>query len=164
MADQRASPFRPTDDQARVLARGLLEGAKMGALGVHEADTGAPMVTRVGVGQDQSGRPAMLISDLSQHTKALRADAACSLLLGTLVEKGDPLNAPRLTLMGQVAFIGNGDAGYAALAARYLKTHPEAKLYIGFADFSFAVLTVERAYLNGGFGKAFLLTAGDLGL
>ena len=164
MADQHSPPFRPTDDQARALARGLLDGAKLGALGVREAGTGAPMVTRVGVGQDQRRRPVLLISELSQHTRALRADATCSLLLGAPVEKGDPLNAPRLTLMGQAAFIGNGDAGYGSMAARYLKIHPKAKLFNGFSNFSFAVLTVDRAYLNGGFGKAFLLTASDLGL
>jgi putative heme iron utilization protein len=45
---------------------------------------------------------------------------------------------------------------------RYLSRHPKAALYAGFADFSFWLMDVHRAYLNGGFGKAFTLTAEDL--
>ncbi len=50
------------------------------------------------------------------------------------------------------------------MAAHWLRDHPKAKLYIGFADFSFALFDVQSAYLNGGFGRAFVLTPGDLGL
>lgn len=40
--------------------------------------------------------------------------------------------------------------------------HPKASLYAGFADFSFWLMEIDRAYLNGGFGKAFTLSAADL--
>ena len=43
---------------------------------------------------------------------------------------------------------------------RYLNRHPKARLYAGFADFAFFRLAVERASLNGGFGKAYHLTRG----
>jgi putative heme iron utilization protein len=47
-------------------------------------------------------------------------------------------------------------------ARRYLNRHPKAKLYAALADFSFFELAIERASLNGGFGKAYQLTRTDL--
>ena len=62
------SRIRPTDNEARELARRLLDNARFGAIGVSDPDDGAPMVTRVGVGTDGDGAPVTLISDLSHHT------------------------------------------------------------------------------------------------
>ena len=45
---------------------------------------------------------------------------------------------------------------------RYLNRNPKAKLYVALSDFSFFRLEVERASLNGGFGKAYLLTRDNL--
>ena len=157
------SPIRPTDDEARALARQLIDRARFGALGVIEAATGAPMVTRVAVGTDADGRPLSLVSDLSAHTRALKTDPLCSLLVGEPGERGDPLTHPRLTLQAHARFVRKGEAGYEALRERWLQRHPKAKLYVDFADFSFVVLDVTSAHLNGGFGRAFLLAPGDLG-
>ncbi len=161
MAD-KMNPIRPTDDDARALARGLLADARHGALGVI-AD-GAPMVTRVAVGTAPDGTPVSLVSDLSAHTQALQSNPACSLLVGEPGTKGDPLTHSRLTLQARADFLRHGAPGHRELAAHYLQTHPKAQLYIGFADFSFLRLTVCRAFLNGGFGKAFHLGLADLDL
>jgi len=160
----KASPIRPTDDEARALARGLIAAARFGALGVIEPGTGAPMVTRVAVGTGPDGAPLTLISGLSMHTRALKANPAASLLVGEAGERGDPLTHPRLTLMAQAGFVEHVDPAYPALAEHYLRTHRKAKLYIGFADFVFVRFAVERGYLNGGFGKAFVLEPADMGL
>ena len=157
------NPIRPTDDAARDLTRALLSAARFAALAVVLAD-GAPMVTRVAFGRAPDGTPLTLISDLAAHTGALRANPACSLMVGEPGPKGDPLTHPRLTLQARARFIRQGEDGYDALAAQYLADHPKAKLYIGFADFSFALFTVHTGHLNGGFGKAFRLTATDMGL
>lgn len=156
-------PIRPTDDAAREMARDLLDSARFAALAVVLAD-GAPMVTRVAFGRAPGGTPLSLISDLAAHTGALRANPACSLLVGEPGPKGDPLTHPRLTLQARARFTGKGDAGHDALAAHYLRDHPKARLYIGFADFSFALFSVQAGHLNGGFGRAFRLTAADMGL
>lgn len=158
------SPIRPTDDEARTLARRLLDHARFGALGVLDPATGAPMVTRIAVGTDAGGRPVSLVSDLSAHTRALRANPACSLLVGEPGPRGDPLTHPRLTLQARAGFVRKGADGHDALRARWLDGHPKSALYVDFADFSFAVFAVEAAHLNGGFGRAFVLTPGDLGL
>ena len=156
------SPIRPTDDEARALARTLIDQAAYGALGVIDPESGAPMVSRVAVGTDAAGTPVMLVSDLSHHTKALKENPACSLLVGEPGQKGDPLTHPRLTIQARAGFLRHGEDGHAELRARWLETHPKSKLYIDFADFSFARLAPVSAHLNGGFGKAFVLTAEDL--
>ena len=158
----KTSPIRPTDNEARALARKLLETARFGALGVIEPESQSPLVSRVAVGTAPDGAPVMLISDLSQHTRALRSNPACSLMVGEPGGRGDPLTHPRLTLQGSVTFARKGDTGHADLRTRYLETHPKSKLYIDFADFVFARMTVTAGYLNGGFGKAFVLTPKDL--
>ena len=147
-------PIRATDDEARTLAQSLLSGARFGALGVLQ--DGAPMVTRVAVGRDK-GDPLILVSELSSHTQALKANPTASLLVGEPGPKGDPLTHPRLTLQVRAEL-----ADKAALRDGWLCSHPKSALYIDFADFLFFRLSVTEAHLNGGFGKAYRLTPEDL--
>jgi hypothetical protein len=58
MSEQPIDPVRPTDDDARALARSLIEGARFGALGVTDPDTAAPMVTRIAVVPDRTAHPS----------------------------------------------------------------------------------------------------------
>lgn len=157
------NPIRDTDDEARALARRLLDEARFGALGVLDPTTGAPVVTRIAVGTAPSGAPLTLISSLAFHTGALRADPRCSLLLGEPGDRGDPLTHPRVTLACRASFLPREGPDHARIRAQYLASHPKATLYVDFADFSFVVFAVESAALNGGFGKAFRLTTSDLG-
>lgn len=164
MAEQnrKTDPIRPTDDAAREEARRLIETARYGALGVRDPETGAPVVSRIAVVAGPDGMPISLVSDLSHHTAALKADPVCSLLLGEPGEKGDPLTWPRITLSARVHFVRHGDRDHAGLREHYLERQPKAHLYIDFADFSFLRFEVSGAALNGGFGKAYTLTASDL--
>jgi putative heme iron utilization protein len=157
-------PIRPTDDEARRLGRSLIDGASFGAIGVRDPATGAPYVSRIAVIAGPEGHPLTLISRLAHHTGALRADPACSLLLGEPGERGDPLTHPRITLSCRAEFTETGTDGHNALRDFYLQRLPKAKLYVDFPDFAFATLRVSAAALNGGFGKAFHLTPEDLGL
>ncbi len=155
-------PFQPLDDDARALARQLIEGASYGALAVLSPDTGAPSVTRIAVGTDPDGTLVTLVSTLATHTVALLTDPRCSLLIGEPGPKGDPLTHPRITLDCTAEFVDRNGPDHTALRDHYLTTHPKAKLYVDFADFSFVRFSVIRALLNGGFGKAFKLTDNDL--
>jgi putative heme iron utilization protein len=157
-----ADLVQPTDDDARALARQLIDTARYGSLAVLEAETGLPLVARVSVGTTPEGLPVTLISNLAHHTRALLENPVCSLLLGEPGAKGDPLSHPRLTLMGRMTFLRHGDAGRDALAAHYLQSHPKTKLYIDFPDFCFAVMQIDKVYMNGGFARAFQLTQADL--
>jgi len=155
----KTSPIRPTDDEARDLAQSLMQNARFGALGC--LIEGAPMVTRVAVSQI-AGKFVSLVSDLSAHTQALREDARFSLLVGEPGAKGDPLTHPRLTLFGDAQITEHATPDFVALRDPFLEINPKAKLYIDFTDFIFLELRARSAHLNGGFGKAFHLTAEDL--
>jgi len=161
---EQADSTRPTDNEARALARRLIAEARFGALGVLAPQSGAPMVTRIAVGTDAAGAPVTLVSSLSGHTAAMKAHSACSLLLGEPGPKGDPLTHPRLTVQCEAAFVSREAPEHSALREHWLKQHPKAKLYVDFMDFGFVRLTPVSAFLNGGFGRSFRLTPADLGL
>ncbi|SLN60617.1 hypothetical protein AQS8620_02739 [Aquimixticola soesokkakensis] len=148
--------LRPTDSEARSLARRLLSHARFAALGV--LVDGAPHVTRIGFGMTPDFTPLTLISDLALHTQALRTAPTCSLLIAEPPDKGDPLAFPRLTLSAVAEFAEKTDD----LLAAWRSDHPKSALYLAFSDFHFVRFRPLSGALNGGFGKAFHLTADDL--
>lgn len=154
--------IRPVDDEALDLARQLICTSNYGALGTTEPETNAPMVTRIAFCAAPDGELISLVSMLSYHTKALIANPACSIMLGEPEDKGDPLTYPRITLQAKAGIIDHGTDEYQRLSKTYLDAYPKAKPYIGFTDFRFVKFTPEKAYLNGGFGKAFVLSSDDI--
>ena len=160
MSETKKDVIRETDAEAIRLAKTLIRSARFGALAVIEPGTGAPLASRVGVATDIDGAPLILISMLSAHTGALLADPRCSLLLGE-PGKGDPLAHPRIGLACRALRLERGSADHVRAERRYLNRNPKAKLYAGLGDFSFFRLEPERAGLNGGFGKAYLLDRDD---
>jgi len=154
--------IRPTNDDARALAQSLLAQATYAAIAVIDPATQTPMVTRIALATSVDGVPVTLISDLSHHTRALRKNPACSLLLGEPGDKGDPLTHPRLTLQCRAAFVEQTSPEHSALRTRYLAQRPKAQLYIDFADFRFVTFEIVDAFLNGGFGKAYTLAKADI--
>ena len=94
----KINPIRETSAEAIALAQSLVREAKFGALAFADPETGAPEVSRVAVATDGSGAPVLFISDLSPHTRALKRDPRCSLLVGE-PGKGDPLAHPRVSLV-----------------------------------------------------------------
>jgi putative heme iron utilization protein len=161
MDEKPKDVIRETDAESIRLAKTLLRAARFGALAALEESTGVPLASRVGVATDADGTPVILVSQLSAHTKAILADPRCSLLVGE-PGKGDPLAHARITLVCRAARLEPGTSERARVERRYLNRNPKAKLYVGLSDFSFFRLEVERASLNGGFGKAYLLKHDDL--
>jgi heme iron utilization protein len=157
----KINPVRETNDEARALARELINGARFGALAVCDPETGAPYVSRVGAGTDADGVPVILVSSLSRHTQGLLRDGRCSLLLGE-PGKGEALTHPRITLMCMAERVDRESGAHEDIARCYLLKQPKAQLYLGLGDFAFFRLHMTKAFLNGGFGKAFVLTAKDL--
>lgn len=158
---EKKEVIRPTDDEATGLARSLMRSARYGALAVLDPETGAPQASRVAVATDLDGTPIILVSSLSGHTPGLLADARCSLLLGE-PGKGDPLAHPRVTIACRAERVERDSEDHVRIARRFLARHPKAKLYADFGDFAYFRLHPEGASLNGGFGKAYRLTADDL--
>ncbi|MBZ9673927.1 HugZ family protein [Mesorhizobium sp. ES1-3] len=159
--NQDRDVIRETGAEAIRLAKTLLRSARFGALAVLEPQTGSPLASRVGVATDIDGAPLILVSMLAAHTSALLADPRCSLLLGE-PGKGDPLAHPRLTLICQASRLERGSQAHARAERRYLNRNPKAGLYAGLGDFSIFRLEPQRASLNGGFGKAYMLERSDL--
>lgn len=153
--------IRDTDEDARRLARRLVRGARFGAIGVLEPETGFPFASRVLTGTDIDGTPLILVSALSVHTGALTADPRASLLFGE-PGKGDPLAYPRITVRTRAERVARDDPAHARLRTRFIARHPKAALYADFPDFAFFRMQPESASLNGGFGKAFVLDAADM--
>ncbi|KFI33385.1 pyridoxamine 5-phosphate oxidase [Haematobacter missouriensis] len=152
--------LRPTDDDARALARGLMDAARFAALAVVTEE--GPQVSRVALATTPEGLPVSLVSGLALHTRALAADPRAGLLIGEPGQKGDPLTHPRLSLSATARFIARGAAEHEALRAHWMALRPKSTLYVDLPDFRFVVFTPTGASLNGGFGRAFRLTAEDL--
>lgn len=160
MDDKAKAVIRETDGEAIALARRLIRTARHGAIGVIDAE-GAPLCSRVGVATDTDGAPVILVSMLAGHTRALVRDQRCSLLLGE-PGKGDPLAHPRISIACRARRLDNGSEEWTRARRRYLLRNPKAKLYVDLGDFMLFRLEPTGASLNGGFGKAYVLTVADL--
>lgn len=155
------SVLQPVDAQAIRLAKTLLRASRYGALAALEPATGAPLVSRVGVSTDIDGTPVILISGLAAHSAALRNDPRCALLLGE-PGKGDPLAHARISIDCRAVEIARDSEEHKRLEGRYLRHQPKAALYVGLGDFRFFRLEVQKASLNGGFGRAYAMKAEEV--
>lgn len=160
MADKK-DILRETDDDARSLATKLVRQARYAAIAVLDPETGDPMASRVLTGTDVDGTLVILISALAPHMAALLADPRASVLFGE-VGKGDPLAHARITLKVEAARVERESRQGQRIRQRFIAKHPKAKLYVDFPDFAFFRLSPQSASLNGGFGRAYAITAEDL--
>ena len=128
-------------------AKKLLREGRSGALATLVAGSGDPYCSLVNVATSVDGAPLLLLSKLALHTKNLLADARVSLMLDERKE-GDPLEGARVMLMGTCAKDSDPLSGPA-----YLRRHPEAEMFAGFADFGFYRMEIARAHLVAGFGR-----------
>ena len=163
MSDDKINPIRPTDGTARALARDLMAGARIAALGVTDPDNGGPHVSRIALFCTAGAGCVTLISDLAFHTRGIGADRRVSLLFDETGGNGDPLTHPRLTIRALAEMVTDGTER-AALRALWLRHVPKAKLYIDFTDFHFVRFHPLSGLLNAGFGKAYDLDKKDLTL
>jgi putative heme iron utilization protein len=157
-ADTTGREQPPAPDASVDIARRLIRGADRGVLSTRLAGgDGWPYGSLVLIGIDHDLSPILLLSDLAEHTKNIAADPRASLLIDGTVGHNDPLSAPRVALMGRVARIDDRPT-----TARYIAHHPASTLYVGFADFHFFRLTIERAHLVAGFGRIRWLEADEI--
>ena len=144
-------PDAPFD--APLAAKKLLREGRSGALATLMAGSGAPYCSLVNLATDPSGAPLLLLSKLALHTKNILADARVSLMLDERKE-GDPLEGARVMLLGTAAATDEPAARTA-----YLRRHPEAEMFAGFADFAFYRVAISAAHLVAGFGRIVDLSA-----
>jgi len=149
-----ALPEAPADSPAWA-ARKLLRAARAGTLA--SSMQGQPFASLVTPAIAPDLAVLLLLSDLSEHTRHLRADPRCSLLVCGAAAGTNPQTAPRVTLTGLAEPVGD-----AALKARYLAVHPYAALYAGFGDFGLWRIRPLNGLFVGGFARAARLRAADL--
>src|SRR6185503_11264200 len=93
--------------------RRLLRAARAGTLA--SSASGQPFASLVTPASAPDLSVLLLLSDLSEHTRHLRADARCSVLVVGEAEGANPQTAPRVTVTGLAE-----PAADPALKARYL--------------------------------------------
>ncbi len=136
--------------------RKLARAARSGTLAT-TADGGQPFATLVTPACAPDFSILLLLSDLSEHTRHLRAEPRCSILVAGPAETANPQTAPRATVTGLAAMDDDP-----ALRARYLAVHPYAAMYAGFGDFHVWRIRPMAALLVGGFARAARVRLADL--
>lgn len=149
-------------EELPLIAR-LLRGQRVASLGTL-AD-GAPFVSLVAyVVEDDLCNYLLHLSDLSPHTRHLRADPHTALLIAEpeTSTTEDVQTLARITLSGTAAPVAKDTPEYAAGRERYLARHPAAAMLFDFADFNLYRFTVSGARYVGGFARAYTLTVDHL--
>lgn len=135
------------------LTRSLVQRGRRATLSTALED-GHPYGSLVLYAPDASGEPLLLLSTLAEHTHNLQRDPRVSLLVTDTLRPDTPLADGRAALVGTIDLAADLDES----RARYLESHPDASLYIDFADFSLYRIHVSRARFIGGFGRMSWLT------
>ena len=137
------------EDDPAVLTRSLMRSADKAVMATHHARRdGWPYGSLVLNTVDHDGAPLLLLSDLSDHVKNLKADPRASLLYDGTAGLKDPLMGARVSVLGRLRRVKDE-----RLMARYLALHPASALYAGFGDFNLYRMRVEAGHLVAGFGK-----------
>ena len=145
------------------LAKRLIAEQKMAVLStISKRHEGFPFGSVVGYALDAESRPLLLISGLAVHYRNLEGDGRASLTMFEDEAQGDPMNAARVTVMGDVVPVPEADLP--AARAAYLAKHPDAEQWIDFGDFSMLRMEIKDLHFVGGFGSMGWILPGDYGL
>lgn len=144
-----------SDETPAWAARRLLRAARVGSLA--SSLQGQPFASMVTPATAPDLAVLLLLSDLSEHTRHLRAEPRCSLLVWGEAESANPQTAPRVTVTGLAERIEEP-----TLKARYVALHPYASLYADFGDFALWRIRPLGGLFVGGFARAARLRTADL--
>jgi len=123
--------------------------------------SGTPFVSLVNFSRHDKMHLVMLLSGLAQHTRNLRGDNRCSLLVVGESKPGiDPLAAHRVSLTGQATKLERGTDGPERECM--LKRHPGAAMYAELGDFAIYRFEITEAHLVAGFGRIQTILASQL--
>ncbi len=129
-------------------ARLLLRAHRYGALStLSRKFDGHPFGSITPYLTDHDGSLLILISDLAEHTKNIKADPRVSLI--THNQEDTHIQAQgRVTVVGTAAHIADRDGA----GKRYLRYFPEARTYFAMHDFQFYRIVPQAIRYIGGFG------------
>ena len=150
MSDETQANVTPV-----VAARLLLRAARAGSLAT--VTDGQPFNSLATPAPAPDGSVLLLLSELSEHTRHLRIEPRCSLLLTGEPDGPNPQTAPRLTVTGLASLEPDP-----ALKRRWIARHPYAAFYAGFGDFHLWRVEPMGGLYIGGFASATRLRQADL--
>ena len=136
-------------------ARALLRAARAGTLAT--SGDGQPFASLVTPAAAPDGSVLLLLSGLSEHTRHLRDEPRCAVMVAGQPTEPNPQTAPRLTVTGLAA-----PEPDPALKARWVALHPYAAFYAGFGDFQLWRVVPKAGLYIGGFASATRLRQADL--
>lgn len=163
MTDPVSDPHRTPDAEAIAQARAILAAARDAVLSVLDS-RGWPMVSRIALQVDAEGQPLAMLSDLALHTAALRADPRAALLVDAPAaegQRGMPLTRARLSLQVEAHLVSSAEDE--ALRRTWVARDSKAQVYVRLGDFRLWRMQPHGGLLNAGFGRAYRLSAADLG-
>jgi putative heme iron utilization protein len=141
--------------------RELLANERQAVLATLSASRdGWPFASVAPYAMSSQGEPLLLLSDLAEHTRNLRADPRASLLVQDGASLNDPQAGCRVTILGRVEPVS--EVGLTAAHEAYVARHPRATEYMAMADFRLYVLRVREARFIGGFGDMGWIDAATL--
>jgi putative heme iron utilization protein len=142
--------------------RDLLLTERHGVLATLSASRGGwPFASVAPYAVSEQGQPILLLSDLAEHTRNIRADSRASLLVKSSGNgDDDPQARARVTLLGTVEAIT--PSAIPAAREQYIARHPQATDYFSMADFKLYLLHVTAARFVGGFGDMGWIEGGAL--
>ena len=143
------------EDAAAWAARKLFRGGRVATLAT--SAEGQPFASLVTPACAPDFSILLLLSDLSEHTRHLRAEPRCAVMVTGAQVDENPQTAPRVTVTGLAEQIED-----AALKARWLAVHPYAALYASFGDFHLWRIEPRAALFVGGFARAHRLRPAEL--
>ena len=137
-------------------ARQILRRFYTGVLGTRSVRyAGYPYTAALPYCTDHQGRPVVLISHLSEHTRAIERDPRVSFTVAPMVPTLRPQS--RATILGKIALCDD-----AAMAARYLRFFPDNRSFLDIGGFRFFSIAPEHVRLIAGFGSAHWLEGNSL--
>lgn len=119
---------------------------------------GWPYASVLPYATDGQGRPVFVISGLAVHTKNLKQDGRCSVLILEPAE-GSPLEAARVNLMGTITPVPDEEQD--PVVRLFVTKHPDAAEWAVFGDFSAWRMDISDVYYVGGFGAMGWVSPGD---
>lgn len=138
----------PATDSARE-ARQLLRAHRYGTLcTLSKKFEGHPFGSITPYLTDHDGSLVILISDLAEHTKNIKADPRVSLITHNQ-------GSPHIQTQGRVTVLGNAHhlPDREKAGERYLRYFPEAHTYFAMHDFQFYRIVPQAIRYIGGFGN-----------
>ena len=139
----------PDDIENARLARQLMRSANVATLATADSEReGWPYGSLVQCACGIDAAPLLLLSDLAVHSRNIADDGRVSLLYAAPGDSDSALTRARVTVFGRAVRTNDQRE-----LGRFVARHPDARDYLGFADFNLYRVEPVSGHLVAGFGR-----------